>query len=104
MTLKDTLLTLKSFCSSRVEFGSCGALVFATPGQAIPDLVKIATSNDALLQELAAKATLKLSGDFTVAAEFLETGDEILVSITLAELIKNEKESSSAEFVESSLE
>jgi len=66
----------------------------------VPDLVKVATSSDALLQELAAKAALKLSDDLTeVAAEFLETADEILVSITLAELIQNGEESSSAELL-----
>jgi hypothetical protein len=66
----------------------------------VPDLVKVATRNDALLQELAAKAALKLSGDLSqVAAEFLDTADEILVSITLAELIQNGEKSSCAELL-----
>lgn len=54
----------------------------------VTTLVEIAKSNEGLLQELAAQTALTISGNpLEVANEFLVTGDEILVSITIAELI-----------------
>ena len=59
-----------------------------------PGLVRLAKSSDGLLQELSARAALAVSGQqLEVATEFLVTGDEVLVSITVVELIaRGEKE------------
>jgi class 3 adenylate cyclase/HEAT repeat protein len=54
----------------------------------IPELMKIAKSSSGLLQELAARTTLSVSSNQSgIAEELLATGDEVLVSITVAELI-----------------
>lgn len=54
----------------------------------VADLVKLATTSDALLQELAAKAAFHLAeNQLDIAAGFLATNDEILISIAVAELI-----------------
>ena len=59
----------------------------------VSNLIKIAKSSDAVLQELAAKAALNISNvDLRVAEEFFSTENDILVSIAVAELIlQNEK-------------
>lgn len=54
----------------------------------VPGLVRLAKSSDGLLQELSARAAIVISGEqLEVATEFLATGDEVLVSITVVELI-----------------
>jgi hypothetical protein len=54
----------------------------------IPELIKVAKSSSGLLQELAAKAALSLSGNHRdLAEELLATGDEVLISLTVTELI-----------------
>lgn len=54
----------------------------------VRDLIKVATTEDGLLQELAGRSALNLSDEpLVVARELLATGDEILTSLTLAELI-----------------
>ena len=74
--------------------GRCGS------PQDVPDLIKVATSEDGLLQELAARGALNLSDEpLTVAGQFLVTGDEILISLTISELITLEDKESTAEFL-----
>ena len=54
----------------------------------LSDLIKIAKSSDALLQELAAQTALSITGsELTVAEELLSTENEILASIAIAKLI-----------------
>jgi HEAT repeat protein len=54
----------------------------------ISDLIKIAKSSDALLQELATQVALSVSNaDLRVVEELLSTEDVIIVSITVGELI-----------------
>jgi class 3 adenylate cyclase len=54
----------------------------------IPELIKVTKSSSGLLQELAAKAALALSGNHRdLAEELLATGDEVLISLTVTELI-----------------
>jgi HEAT repeat protein len=64
----------------------------------VTDMIRIATSSDALLQELAAEAALNLGPTpLSIAAKFLDGNDEILLSITIADLIrKGDKESTGA--------
>jgi hypothetical protein len=57
-------------------------------GTDVPSLIKTAKGSDGLVQELAAKAVFVLTVDQkAVAGEFLKTENEILTSITIAELI-----------------
>jgi hypothetical protein len=66
----------------------------------VDNLTKVATTTDGLLQELAAKGALKLASDpLTVAVGFLQTGDEILVSLSVAEIIKHDDIEASSEFL-----
>lgn len=66
----------------------------------VTNLISVATSSDALLQELAAEAALRLAADpFAVAAQFLETSDEILLSISVADLIVRGDRESAGSFL-----
>jgi hypothetical protein len=63
-------------------------------------LIKVAKSSDGLLQELACQAALELSRDQReVATEFLATGDEILVSVTVAELIAHKEKEATGDLL-----
>jgi hypothetical protein len=54
----------------------------------VPNLIKIAKSSEGLLQELAANSALVVANDMReIADELLATGDEILVSSAVTELI-----------------
>jgi class 3 adenylate cyclase/HEAT repeat protein len=53
-----------------------------------PSLIEIAKSSEGFLQELAAQTALSVSNyQHEVAGEFLATGNEILLSVTVAEMI-----------------
>lgn len=66
----------------------------------VPALVEIAQSSDGLLQELSAAAALALGSDQReVAAKFFAKGDEILVSVTVAELIAHGDKTAVGEFL-----
>lgn len=66
----------------------------------VDNLIKVATTDDGLLQELAAMGALRLAPDhLTVAAAFLQTANEILVSMTIAELIKHNNTEMNSEFL-----
>jgi HEAT repeat protein len=63
-------------------------------------LVEIAEGGDGLLQELSAEAALTLAGDRReVAARFFATGDEILVSVTVTDLIAHGNTPAVGEFL-----
>jgi len=66
----------------------------------VSSLIKTAESSDGLVQELAAKAALALTADqHGVAGEFLRTENEILTSITVAELIARDDIEQVVEFL-----
>lgn len=66
----------------------------------IPNLIKIAQSTDGLVQELAAQAALAISGNsLEVARELLKIGDEVVISITLSELILSSDKKVASDFL-----
>jgi len=66
----------------------------------LSDLIKIAKNSNGLLQELAAQAALEISDkELKIVAEFLSTNNEVLISLTMADLISNGDKETVANFL-----